>query len=950
MDINNQSDQNQEKYTSPKKVNYDFNLSEDLNTSNQKLVKQKPSQEAPYIDIELDNWNVLQKLKEYRKKDKKIKGRVDTELSQSAKHSNEDRGKLDQDRSKSNRIIQSDNSSSSKEQVNKILEELEKIQKVDSIKTKSKALKLKKNVLDGKNKGVMINEDSTEKSYFGNNAENYLDTQRRINIGVTGNESVTKVNSFDGHKDEKLSSHSSESQPKKQGCFKKVKGCCTKLGESLNKVLNISQPSEGNIWIESILKNRQEFKPWKEMNKIERKEKIKYLWGQIRRYFWQQVIIIRMKTALQSEVRVELVDDDRGDEGNSDDNLASFYPQIKAKWYLINESYTMPQAWSFMMYIFTIYTLFATPYIGYFIFDFLSVVPSYISYESKSLYIFKLARFVHTNRLFSLFKFILVKFLLNRGYNRMKVQDYASLLTLMIFVIFITHILACIWIYFGRFDDQLPRERRKTWIYKDPTAFDETNLISLYIFSIYFILQTLTTVGYGDHTGCVRDEYIFCMCLEFIGLSLFSFLMGSINNMISKDDSFESLLDQKISMLDIWIKKIEKSNKPNFIPPELYSQIKKYVQDAFLHDFNLIIEEFPFYHQCSPKMQSELTQIIFKDFQQQFNHFFQYCERGFINEFIINMYCRIYQPETTVVQYGQKLREIFFIREGCALMYNKFEVKDFMMLPQYGVFGDYQIIYDLKSNITMKTPPTGQDVRFMCISKKVFLNLCELFPTTAENLRVLSLKRRYHFIQAMELQDMSSPLKALHRSIKKRIKQKADDDSKNPSPHQTSRKESILSDQIEIVDEDALEQFFSDEEPKLSIEDEETPEVVIKKISKKTTRINLSMNTCLRHMDYNFDLLKKYLKEGRSKNPESVKLKNQVTVLSGVFQSTNVMRSTTSQVTSLNTTINRHLEKKNYLLIRMSSRNSNRKLFLKQAFSTWIMKISNQNDLKHRKI
>jgi len=47
--------------------------------------------------------------------------------------------------------------------------------------------------------------------------------------------------------------------------------------------------------------------------------------------------------------------------------------------------------------------------------------------------------------------------------------------------------------------------------------------------------------------------------------------MGSINNMISKDDSFESLLDEKISMLDIWIKKIEKSNKPNFIPPELYS-------------------------------------------------------------------------------------------------------------------------------------------------------------------------------------------------------------------------------------------------------------------------------------------------------------------------------------------------------------------------------------------
>lgn len=58
-------------------------------------------------------------------------------------------------------------------------------------------------------------------------------------------------------------------------------------------------------------------------------------------------------------------------------------------------------------------------------------------------------------------------------------------------------------------------------------------------------------------------------------------MMGSINNMINMNDSFESLLDEKISMLDIWIKKIEKSNKPNYIPPDLYSEIKRYVQDAF---------------------------------------------------------------------------------------------------------------------------------------------------------------------------------------------------------------------------------------------------------------------------------------------------------------------------------------------------------------------------------
>ncbi len=53
--------------------------------------------------------------------------------------------------------------------------------------------------------------------------------------------------------------------------------------------------------------------------------------------------------------------------------------------------------------------------------------------------------------------------------------------------------------------------------------------------------------------------------------------MGSINAMLRKTDNFEDLIDEKLSMLDIWIKKIEKSNKPYYIPPDLYSVIKQYV-------------------------------------------------------------------------------------------------------------------------------------------------------------------------------------------------------------------------------------------------------------------------------------------------------------------------------------------------------------------------------------
>ena len=52
------------------------------------------------------------------------------------------------------------------------------------------------------------------------------------------------------------------------------------------------------------------------------------------------------------------------------------------------------------------------------------------------------------------------------------------------------------------------------------------------------------------------------------------------------------MIEEKLDSLDMWIKKIEKSNKPFHIQPTLYNDIRKYVEQAFLYDFNLVIEEF----------------------------------------------------------------------------------------------------------------------------------------------------------------------------------------------------------------------------------------------------------------------------------------------------------------------------------------------------------------------
>lgn len=237
---------------------------------------------------------------------------------------------------------------------------------------------------------------------------------------------------------------------------------------------------------------------------------------------------------------------------------------------------------------------------GLFIFDLIGTIPElFIFNQSIERYWLKCFRFVHFFR-FAIPVEILMSYLLSK-YSKKRQTDLTGFGTLIINVIYIAHVSACYWINLGYQNECLPEEENNesgpecviSWIYAND--FAGSKIYSIYIFAFYWIFEVITTVGYGDYSGKTSSEYVFSIILEFLGLTFFSFLMGSINDIFDTADNFDDLIEEKLDQLDMWVKKIEKSNKPFHIQPILYADIRKYVEQAFMYDFNLVIEEFSFY-------------------------------------------------------------------------------------------------------------------------------------------------------------------------------------------------------------------------------------------------------------------------------------------------------------------------------------------------------------------
>ncbi len=113
-------------------------------------------------------------------------------------------------------------------------------------------------------------------------------------------------------------------------------------------------------------------------------------------------------------------------------------------------------------------------------------------------------------------------------------------------ILLFAHFSACIWLILGM-------EQEGSWIRKSD-VFSEYSHEQLYVLAIYWTFTVFSTVGYGDYSWGTKGEMLFCILLEFGGMTFFSLTMGITTDFVKHFGlGFKAMLNEKMGNLDIWL-------------------------------------------------------------------------------------------------------------------------------------------------------------------------------------------------------------------------------------------------------------------------------------------------------------------------------------------------------------------------------------------------------------
>ncbi len=307
---------------------------------------------------------------------------------------------------------------------------------------------------------------------------------------------------------------------------------------------------------------------------------------------------------------------------------------------------------------------------------------------------------------------------------------------------FITmNFVSCVFIFLGK--NSYP-----SWITN--FGFEEESFIKLYFLCNYYLIETVTTVGYGDLTCITVAEKMFGIIIEFIGIIAYSWIVTSISNYVkSQNDQKEEYFNKYKILEDIKMKYPDLND-------DLFERINRYIkhkQNNEDQEKNLI-EELPI------SLKNILVYNMYEPIIKNFIFFKNFDNKDFIVRVIFCFKPILAIRNDILIKDGDFIEDIIFIKRGKISLELPIKICEKETNTEHHNTNHHNV--NDQTNI----------LSFMHIDHNSILNVNSIESIEEEpeyyyqNFKILDIRKNEHFGDVLMFSNERSPLCAIVKSRK----------------------------------------------------------------------------------------------------------------------------------------------------------------------------------------
>ena len=329
-------------------------------------------------------------------------------------------------------------------------------------------------------------------------------------------------------------------------------------------------------------------------------------------------------------------------------------------------------------------------------------------------------------------------------------DDHGGIILTFFITLFVLNLTTCLFIFLGI--NVYPG-----WILK--LNIQDKSYLYIYLTSVYFVIVTITTVGYGDITGDTYPEIIFQIFLLIVGTIAYSFTISYISNYIIKSNQKSMSFEKNLEILQEI--KIQNPNMKN----SLYSEVLRNLYNEQLYerkDKHLLFDCLPY------SLKNKLIMEMYKHIIKNFVFFKEIDNSDFIVKVITSLKPLISFKGDILIQEGDYIKEIFFVKKGVIglnicidLLEPELSLKKYFGKNEIGKF---DVSYMKSSLLSQKKTLLEKKLNYFLLNDNEKKIEDSEHVENMEYIKIIEIRAREHFGDALMFLNERCPIVAKVRT------------------------------------------------------------------------------------------------------------------------------------------------------------------------------------------